>query len=78
MMTPKQALKYMRETGRCVKSKDRTSHYFYKYFRNDVILQMLPAVSCAADGVMSFSPEHFVQRSKYYQFVRYVVKPRPF
>ena len=74
MMTPKEAVKYMQKTGKCVKSKDKTSHYFYKYFRNDVILQLLPASTCSANVLMSFSPERFVQMSKYHQFVRYVVR----
>ena len=49
-----------------------TSHYYYQYCRNDVILQLLPLTTCAADVMGWFTSDDFISRSHHYKFEEYL------
>lgn len=71
MMKATAAIKFMAETGKTVEIFPRGTGYdvgYYKLFRNDVILMLIPGTSCAAMTWNRFTLEEFAALGKYYEF----------
>lgn len=73
-MTTTDAVKFMSDTGRAVVVSPRGTPYdkgFYRLYRNDVVLMLLPDTACSATVWNRFTTEEFVALGKYYEFEEY-------